>query len=351
MFPQGKTFLTSIIADCEFLEPTTGKLQSARDRLLVECLRPDLPKDHPIASEYPLVLGPEGTKNSICVRRKGEQNDRDNVIAHANMWLRKMLPESQDASFPQVRLAFVGNVATDRREQGKGWMKALLAEVERRALIQSADAIVLWSDLADFYQKMGFTPSGKELRVTLSTKKLCEGNRSTVWVPEGYHTGKLPQDLIRRIFELRSIGFKKPFFQVERSVHEFSELLKIPDLALFVGHGATSDSAIPLDQRPIDFFFMVGKGADMQGVIHEWGCTNIRDLMGAAGFVAQKSNLEEIMILVPPALEESRLAELQQSSTRVEQHAMVWVKALKPETRTLVDRALRDGFIWGLDSI
>ncbi|NBQ53660.1 MAG: hypothetical protein EBU49_08780, partial [Proteobacteria bacterium] len=39
MFPQGKTVFTSIIADCEFLEPSTDNLQSARDRLLVECLR------------------------------------------------------------------------------------------------------------------------------------------------------------------------------------------------------------------------------------------------------------------------------------------------------------------------
>ncbi|NBQ54108.1 MAG: N-acetyltransferase [Proteobacteria bacterium] len=267
------------------------------------------------------------------------------------MWLRTMQPESRGASFPHVKLAFVGNVATDKREQGKGWMKALLAEIERRALAQSADAIVLWSDLADFYQKLGFTPAGNELRLTLSTKKLCAGNGSTVWVPEGYQTGKLQQDLIRRIFELRSTGFKQPFFQVERSVHEFSELLRIPDLALFVGHGAASGTAGAADQRPIDFFFVVGKGADMQGVIHEWGCTDMTFLMGAAGFVAQKANLEEIMMLVPPAIEDSRLASLRQASTRIEEHAMAWVKVLKPENRPLVDRALRDGFIWGLDSI
>ena len=351
MFPQGKTVFTSIIADCEFLEPSTAKLQSARDRLLVECLRPDHPTDYPIASEYPLVLAQNGTKHSLCMTQKGDQCAARGVIAHANIWLRTMLPDSGDASFPGVKLAFVGNVATEKREQGKGRMKALLAEIELRALAQRADAIVLWSDLADFYQKMGFTPAGNELRVTLSTKKLCAGNHSTVWMPEGYQTGKLPQDLIRRVFELRSTGFKQPFFQVERSVHEFSELLKIPDLAFFVGHGAGTTSATQTDQRPIEFFFLVGKGADMQGVIHEWGCTDMRFLMGAAGFVAEKANLEEIMILVPPAIEESRLAYLMQASTRIEQHAMAWVKVLKPETRHLVDRALRDGFIWGLDSI
>ncbi len=352
MFPQGKTFLTSIIADYEFLEPTTEKLQTARNHLLVECLRPDQPTDYPIASEYPLVLGPTGTGHSICVTWKGDQSAPERVLAHANMWLRTMQPELRADSFPPVKLAFVGNVATAKREQGKGWMKTLMAEIERRAMAQGADGIVLWSDLVDFYQKLGFTPSGHELRITLSTKILCAKNATTVWVPQGYQSGNLPHDLIRRIFELRSIGFQQPFFQVERSLREFSELLKIPDLVLFVGYGGTpNEAATPQHQRPIDFFFMVGKGADMQGIIHEWGTTDIGFLTGAAGFVAQKANLEEIMILVPPAIEETRLAQLKHASTRVEQHSMAWVKTLNPETRLLVDRALRDGFIWGLDSI
>ena len=354
MFPQGKTFLTSIIADCEFFEPIAAVQRDARDRLLAERLRPDRSRDYPIASEYPLVLGSEGTRHSICVVPRDDSLEARAIVAHANLWLRTMTSNSQTDGMGQIKLALVGNVATGTQAQGKGWMRKLLAEIERRAQSQGADAIVLWSDLTDFYQKMGFVPAGKELRIMLSVPKLSQLDRPNVWTPEGYQTGKLPHDLMHRMLELRSMGFKQPFFQLERSIHEFSELLKIPDLALFVGHSRIKkaiDTTMGHHDRSIDFYFIIGKGADMQGVIHEWGTTDMNLLLGGAGAIAQSGGLEEIMILVPPAIEEARSTFLHQASTSIEGHAMAWVKPLSPESKHLVDRTLLNGFIWGLDSI
>lgn len=342
--------MTSIIADYEFIKPSGSKQLAARDRLLVESLRPGKPENYPIAAEYPLVLGPAMPEHSICVTRKGVRPEDGGFLAHANLWMRKMAAGESRASMPVIKLALVGNVATDKNEQGKGWMRTLLGEIEREARAKGADAILLWSDLTTFYAKMGFEPGGSEFRIMLSAKELRRCGRPMLWVPDGYRTGQLPVEMIQRMMQLRSTGFNSPFFQVERSVEEFVELLKIPELALFVGHGESTGTTAP-GLRPVDFFFVVGKGMDMQGVIHEWGTTDMNLLMGAAGVVAEHGELEEIMILVPPAIKSARIAALHRASKRIEQHAMAWVKPLNPETKPLVERMLHEGFIWGLDSI
>lgn len=343
--------MTSIIADYEFLKPTGRQQLAVRDRMLVRSLRPGKPLDYPIAAEYPLVLGTGApSANSICVARRGASPENEGFLAHANLWMRTMAPAEAQMGAPAVRLALVGNVATDSKEQGKGWMRTLLGEVERRAREQGADAIVLWSDLSAFYTKMGFEPGGSEFRLMLAARELRRCGRPMLWSPDGYRTGDLPREMIQRMIQLRSVGFNKPFFQMERSVDEFIELLKIPDLALFVGHGENPGTVAP-GVRPVDFFFIIGKGLDMQGVIHEWGTTDMNLLMGAAGVVAEHAELEEMMILVPPAIKSSRIASLHRASKRIEQHAMAWVKPLNPETKPLVERVLHEGFIWGLDSI
>lgn len=342
--------MTSIIADYEFLKPMGPRQIAARDRMLVESLRPGKPADYPIAAEYPLVLGPDAPESSICVARKGVAPENGGFLAHANLWMRMMAPVDPQPGVPAVKLALVGNVATDSKEQGRGWMRTLLGEIERQARERGADAIVLWSDLEAFYTKMGFEPGGSEFRITLSAKDLRRCGRPTLWVPDGYRTGQLPVEMVQRMLHLRSLGFNKPFFQMERSVAEFVELLKIPDLALFVGHGESSGMSAP-GVRPVDFFFIIGKGMDMQGVIHEWGTTDMNLLMGAAGVVAEHAELEEMMILVPPAIKSSRIASLHRASKRIEQHAMAWIKPLNPETKPLVEKVLHEGFIWGLDSI
>ena len=318
--------------------------------MLVNSLRPGKPENYPIAAEYPLVLCPATAENSICVTRKGITPENGGLLAHANLWMRVMSPAESTPGAPAVKLALVGNVATDKSEQGKGWMRTLLGEVEREAMARGADAIILWSDLAAFYTKMGFEPGGSEFRIMLSAKELRRCGRPMLWVPDGYRTGQLPVEMIQRMLHLRSTGFNKPFFQMERSVEEFVELLKIPDLALFVGHGESTGTTAP-GLRPVDFFFIIGKGMDMQGVIHEWGTTDMNLLMGAAGVVAEHAELEEIMILVPPSIKSARIAALHRASKRIEQHAMAWVKPLNPETKPLVERVLHEGFIWGLDSI
>ncbi len=53
-------------------------------------------------------------------------------------------------------------------------MRILLGEVEAKARAQGAQAMILWSDLDSFYQKLGFKVFGEELRVTFQIGSLPE---------------------------------------------------------------------------------------------------------------------------------------------------------------------------------
>lgn len=344
--------MASIIADYEFCEPKGGRQIAARDSLLQNCLRSGAPSHYPIAAEYPLVLHPARTSHSLCIARKGQHPDDAGFLAHASLFMRRM-SASRDDSTGTVTLGLVGNVATSTEERGKGWMRTLIAEVEARATRQGADALVLWSDLDGFYQKLGFVPGGMEMRFTMSVQKLDCGKVPLVWMPEGYARGNVADALILRMLELRATGYTRPLHQLERSVAEYRELLRIPDLALFLACPGGGGSVHPekLPPEAIDAFFIIGKGADMQGVIHEWGARDLPVLLNAAGAVAGNAGLRELMILVPPSSGSKRLELLASVSVKRENHPMAWVKLLRQERKTPVELALNEGFIWGLDSI
>ncbi|MEY4632174.1 MAG: hypothetical protein RIQ81_2294 [Pseudomonadota bacterium] len=344
--------MASIIADYEFCEPKGSAEIAARDKLLQECLRSGLANPYPIAAEYPLVLDPARTSHSLCIARKGQRRDAAGFLAHASLLMRRMTPAAGDPA-RAVTLGLVGNVATSLEERGKGWMRTLIAEVEARAIRQGADAIVLWSDLDGFYQKLGFVPGGKEIRFNMAVRRLDCGKVPLVWVPDGYAQGRLADGIIRRMLELRTTGYSRPLYQIERTIGEFRELLRIPDLALFLASRHAGNMAQP-DQLPpeaIEAFFIVGKGADMQGVIHEWGTSDLPVLLNAAGAVAGNAGLAELMILVPSISDAQRLDMFAGVSGPRETHPMAWVKVLRQERKTPVELALNEGFIWGLDSI
>ncbi len=344
--------MTSIIADYEFCEPNGSAQIAIRDQMLQEILRPGGAMPYPIAAEYPLVLAPSRTNRSLCIARRPVSAGREgiNFLAHANILLRKMEPAQLPGLAPAgagIKVALVGNVATAPDERGKGLMRKLMDEVESRARAQGADAIVLWSDLSDFYQKLGFSAGGNEIRMTLSVRKLDSGKVPFIWVPEG----AVSDEHIARMLELRATGFRKPLYQIERSIAEFRELLGIPDLALIFACRGNFPAGKAPQAGDIQSFFIVGKGADMQGVIHEWGTSDMQLLMNAAGAIAGNAGLGELMILVPPSTDTTRIELLTKASVKRETHPMAWVKILSPERKTLVELAFNEGFIWGLDSI
>lgn len=290
-----------------------------RNALLQECLRPD-PLPFPIQEEYPLVLSAADTRYSYCMKR-GER-----LCSHANLWPRRVVdPQGREL----FRIGLVGNVATDPELQGQGLMKQLMAELSDVARSEQLDALILWSDLTQFYHKLGFSSVGKEFRFGFHSLTKNPPMAADIQV-----NPSLDDELLDQMIAIRpSVPLT-----LERSRDEFRTLLRIPWLDVFVWQKAGRLKAYAIS----------GKGYDMLGVIHEWGVADQRDLKALVHFVAGYLELEQTLLLGPGSLSEGLRKELKSFASQSEKLPMALIKCIKPGLRA---EDFQDLFVWGCDSI
>ncbi len=297
---------------------------AARNKLLQAALRPD-PAPFAIEREYPIVLAEGESAFSYCV------GDGDKVVAHANLWPRVMKDRVQGKD---IRIGLVGNIATDERFRGQGLMSQLLGELKKEADKQGLKALVLWSDLLEFYQKQGFQSFGEERRYRMTAKDLKK-TKSRGAAFTRMKARDLSEEVVKELLLCRfpvatTLG---------RSAGEFKALLDIPGLDVYLSRAA--------DGR-VAGYALLGKGCDMIGVIHEWGAESPEALVAAAAQAARDTGYEDILVLAPAGLSDDWHGPLTDHSSEVTRHgmALMWVKD-EPGLK----EALAGSFIWGLDSI
>jgi GNAT superfamily N-acetyltransferase len=293
-----------------------------RNQLLQDCLRPD-PLPFPIEQEYPIVLAPEGQIYSYC------HDYQNQLCSHANLWPRKVINTSGQEQF---LIGLVGNVATDPRFRGHGHMRSLLTAVEEIALKNQMQALFLWSDLTSFYQKLGYVSVGREYHFHFLESHLSSKARTNARLVRLDLRG-ISDDALLRLQALKP----KVAMNLERSLAEFRRMLEIPWVSLYAAY-ETAD---------IVAFALMGKGYDMMGVIHEWGCTDPAFLLDLVHFVRRDQELPQCMLLSPGELKPSWHQDILAHASAVETVPMALMKPLNEEK----EKELNQLFIWGLDSI
>lgn len=306
------------------ISPANKKQIIKRNQLLQSSLRPEkLP--FPITEEYPIVLSEKNIEYSYCLEYQNE------ITAHLNLWPRTLIDYETKRCF---NIGLIGNVATDQKYRGKGFMKHLFQFVENRCKELSINAMILWSDLFKFYQNLGFRSLGSEIRFTFKVQKLRKKGiklkTDTYIDPDSTKLINL-EDLINLRYPLVST--------IERSPGEFESLLKIPLCNLFV----------LLENDQICAYCILGKGYDMMGVIHEWGANNPKNLLSLVRSIGERLNIYELMLLAPGTLTTSWKDSLSSYASKNEVHSMAMVKLIT-ESQSL-SNGLENLFIWGLDSI
>jgi len=298
-----------------------------RDRLLQEALRPSEPR-FSIGDEYPLVLSQSALRYSLgCFI-----NDR--LVAHASVVPRPLVRFG--AIQPQSVL-LVGNVATVPEYRGQGIMRKLLDDAVTQSQSQKAAGVIFWSDLDAFYDKLGFRPMGRETRRLIApehTKNLSDA-LAPPCDPEFVPFNLVTDSLCRQLLQLRP---SLPV-TIDRNVAMFKELLSIPDTVLMISRGT--------DRSPTAFYIL-GKGYDLIGVMHEWGAKTPHHLASLIKWSQIKFQLPELMLLIPHALRESWGSHPSLRGKDSEHHMALW----HPNPcSSLSDDDVENFFIWGLDSI
>ncbi len=227
----------------------------------------------------------------------------------------------------------MGNVATDPSMQGRGHMRELLSNLEEIAKRQNLDALVLWSDLDQFYHKLGYESVGQELHLGFA-KEDPKRPSAKAFKGEFRLNGPLEEADFERMMTLRpSVPLT-----LARSLEEFAKLVTIPWLDCFriYRDGIMVGSAL------------IGKGYDMVGVIHEWGATDQEAMLLLIDHIASVLPFESLMLLVPDSIEVSWKSQMIKHSESYEKHSMALVKYLHKKEKREDYSSL---FVWGLDSI
>jgi predicted acetyltransferase len=300
--------------------PRENKEFSDRNELLQNSLRPEtLPFN--IASEYPTILNKENASTSYCM-----YNAEDKIIAHASLLIRDVVDKDNNC-IDQIGL--IGNVATCQQHRGKGHMSTLLKHLEMKAKEYHLSGLILWSDLGKFYQNLGYESLGIENRVLLRRTVNALERPKIHYVIE--MNPRLQAKDLAALLDMRL----KTGFTLHRSIDTFKDLLTIPYCDIFTIK----------QKHEIKAFFILGKGYDMMGVIHEWGRTSDRALNYLLDAILKELHGDDILMLSPEILNLDLDNVLMVEQNK---HQMAWIRYIADEKKALYNNSF---FIWGLDSI
>jgi len=314
--------------------PETAEHFKRRNLLLQTALR-EISLPFTIESEYPIVLGTSGRTFSYCVAA----GKADDIVAHANLWPRVL--DDAKAEFP---FGLVGNVATSAAFRGQGLMHSLFANLKEESQRLGLNGLILWSDLAQFYQKQGFTSFGRERRYQLAGEALRSlvqsANFSAAYLVERRAAGTFLPGELRKLLSLRP----SVTTALRRDPSEFAQQLTIPALSVF--------TAVRRSDREVAAYAVFGKGYDMVGVVHEWGAESPEALLATLSAVAKSCTFAEIIVLAPGSLASPWHEIFATRSTGITDHpvGLAWVNADAAGCATAT-KALETCFIWGPDSI
>lgn len=233
-------------------------------QFLNQNLRPNLPWS--ITDEYPNALLPNNIHNISILK------DGTDVVSHAV--LKPLIIKSPHVIF---KIGTIGSVVTKEDQRHQGYSQKIIQNCVEMARQQSCDIALLWTNLYEFYQKLGFELAGHEISMvfekefTSPTKKLYRFSEEKNVSPEA----------LLRLYSLHTVNSI-------RSVDEIKKFLAIPNTKLYTAWNS---------EHQLLAYAVEGKGVDLNGYIHEWG-GQVPDLISLLSHVRQ-SKKAPITLIAP----------------------------------------------------
>ncbi|MEY2784724.1 MAG: hypothetical protein RL277_928 [Planctomycetota bacterium] len=192
-----------------------------------------------LGSEYPLVFGPLSAGTIVIEEQDGAVRSTCAI-----------LPRTLVAGRERIRIGMIGSVATDPHWRNRGLAGRVLQAAERELVKAGAVIGVLWADDAAFYERRGWHVFGCEVDAALPPTI-----QRALPAPKGVRPLQ-PHD-VPSVHEL----YCRHTSRVERSEEETRALLACPGMEVLVCE----------DGEGIQAYACLGRGGDMENVVHEWG--------------------------------------------------------------------------------
>lgn len=287
--------------------------QTEYDRViqfLNQTLRPHQPWS--ISDEYPNALLPNNIHNISIVK------DGNEVVSHAV--LKPLIVKSPHVIF---KIGTIGSVVTKENHRNQGFSQKTIQNCIELARQQSCDIAILWTDLYEFYQKMGFELSGFEVSMVIEkeftspTKKFYRFSEEKNVSPEA----------LLRIYSLHSVNSV-------RTADDIRKFLSIPNTKLYTAWSS---------DHQLLAYAVEGKGADLNGYIHEWG-GHVSDLLSLLSHV--RAVKKSAVTLIAPRHAENLIQQLKPYTPIISEGFLGMMKIIHFEQLAAkIKRAMRaEGF-------
>lgn len=318
---QGGTEPGAMLRECTFAPDPEVQAASRDDAALAQLLDVHFDGQPGLLREFPLLLGSD---NRARCRVLGD--GRGGYRAHA-AWR----PLELATSHGRLSAAGIGMVTTHRAWRGRGLASRVVEDCIESALREGCEVALLFGNVRGLYARLGFRPAGRERWSRIEPCARAPRDAGVRAAAGG--------DAPRMLELLRAHPLR-----VERTLGELERLLAIPGTRAHVLERAGQVAA----------YALVGKGRDLQGVVHEWAgpSADVAELLrtlaarpGAPLWVVSPASLPSPL----GGSSEERLAPLAQ------------LRILRPERCGGSDperifgsgarAGERDLYLWGLDSI
>ncbi len=234
---------------------------------LVKFLTSSLRPEHTwsIETEYPTALNLQNRHNIRIMTHNNE------FVSHAVV--KPMIIKSPHIIY---KAAGIGSVVTNETYRNQGFSQKVLQDCLNIAKDQKCDFAILWTNLHDYYRKLGFELAGTELSATLTEEfeAPAPGLR--------YSSDKnVSAEAIARLYSQHTVG-------TVRTAEEIRNYLKIPQTQLYTSWKPDGT---------LGAYAVEGKGADLQNYIHEWG-GHVPELLSLLSYIL-KVKQAPITIITP----------------------------------------------------
>ncbi len=218
-----------------------------------------------IAAEYPTAFSTNNLHNMRII------TEANQVVSHAV--LKPLVVKSPHVIF---KVGAIGSVVTNEAHRNQGLSTKIIEDCLLQATQQQCDIAILWTDLYDFYRKMGFELAGTEISMVVEEE--FPAPDPTLRLSKD---SKVAAEAIHRLYSTHSVNSV-------RTVEETRKFLHIPQTQVYTAW----DSSGPLAAYAIE-----GKGADLGGYIHEWG-GSVTAILTLLSYIRREKQ-QPITVIVP----------------------------------------------------
>lgn len=227
-----------------------------------------------ILQEYPLAFDAKNQHNMRII------TDGKDILSHA-----VLKPTILKTPYAVFNAGMIGSVMTDPRYRQQGLSAQLIENCLEQAKKMSCDFAVLWTDLFDFYRKFGFELAGSEISLIFNESFKPAKRRDDLKFIKG---NKIDASAILRLYNLHATTSL-------RTPEDVKKFLQVPNSRVYTAWNV---------QGQMEAYAVEGKGADLQGYVHEWG-GNTSALIELFQYIrddqSSANQKKEIIVMTPKA--------------------------------------------------